>query len=56
MSYEVAHVPNAGEAMESQPINILSSYHSGILWFEKCSESDCNSKLIRPQQVSDACN
>ena len=55
MSGYAARILNAGEAMKSQPVNKLTT--AAFCAFENVgtsSQGNCNSDLIRAQQVSDA--
>jgi len=57
MSGEAAHILNAGEAMKPQPVNKLPT--AAFRAFENIgtsSQGNCDSELIRAQQVSDASN
>jgi len=57
MSGEAAGILNAGETMKPQPVNKITTaaFHAFKI-FGTSSEGDCNSELIRAQQVSDASN
>jgi len=57
MSWEAARILNAGEAMKPKPVKKLTpvAFHS-FKYFGTSSEDNCNSDLIRTQQVSDASN
>jgi len=57
MSGEAARILNAGEAVKPQPVNKLPT--AALRAFENVgtgSEGNCNSELIRAQQVSDGNN
>jgi len=57
MSGEAARILIVGQAMKPQPVNKLTT--AAFRAFENIgtgSEGNCNSELIRPQQVSDASN
>jgi len=57
MSGEAARILNAGKAMESHPVNKLTTPAFRV--FENIgisSQGNCDSELIRAQQVSDASN
>jgi len=57
MSGEVARILNAGEVMKPQPVNKLTTV--ALCAFDNngtSSQCNCNSDLIRAQQVPDASN
>jgi len=57
MSGEAARILNAGEAMKPQPVNKLPT--AAFRAFENIGTSlqgNCDSELIRDQQVPDASN
>jgi len=57
MSGEAARILNAGEAVKPQPVSKLPT--AAFRAFENIgisSQSNCDSELIRAQQVSDASN
>jgi len=57
MSGVVARILNAGQAMKPQPVNKLpTTAFRGFKNIGTSSQGNCDSELIRAQQVSDASN